>query len=563
MQLSLLLAGLLGLAPALLALATASGGEASVDRAAALLKPDALRAYVATFNSQRPDDTAVGLPADGSATVISNAQAAAWMERNVPIFECSDKSLEETYFFRWWTYRKHVVKHPEGYVVTEFLPQVSWSKKYNTINCPVGHHLYEGRWLRDGGIIDDYTQFYFGKGGDPGGRSKQYSQWITDGIYARYLVNADKSFVTGLLDQLVDNHEAWKQDGAPGDAWQKSRLLDNGLYWQIDSWEGQEVSIGGTGIRPPINSYMYGGAVALSRMAELAGRKEMAERYAKEASDLRHKIQEELWDPVAKSFQVMRHAQVPSNQYQNDAAEACDPGQRVKGREIFGLVPWYFHLPEAGRGYEEAWRQLVEPEGFLGKYGPAVAERRHPHFRINAEGCMWCGASWPFTTAQALTGLANVLNDDRDAPLGKKEYFDLLQAYTRSHHLTLEDGRVVMWIDESLNPDTGRWIMVGKYPETRGRDYNHSTFCDVVITGLVGLRPRGDDLLEVNPLVPEGALEYFCLDNVAYHGRNVAIFWDRTGARYGHGAGLHVWADGREIAHGEKLARLTAALPPE
>ena len=28
-----------------------------------------------------------------------------------------------------------------------------------------------------------------------------YSNWLTDGIYARYLVNADKSFITGLLDE--------------------------------------------------------------------------------------------------------------------------------------------------------------------------------------------------------------------------------------------------------------------------------------------------------------------------------------------------------------------------
>ena len=56
----------------------------------AIPKPDALRRYVATFNSQRPDDTAADLPSDGSITAISNDHAAAWMERNVPLFECSD-----------------------------------------------------------------------------------------------------------------------------------------------------------------------------------------------------------------------------------------------------------------------------------------------------------------------------------------------------------------------------------------------------------------------------------------------------------------------------------------
>jgi hypothetical protein len=251
----------------------------------------------------------------------------------------------------------------------------------------------------------------------------------------------------------------------------------------------------------------------------------------------------------------------PMNQYDNSVAEVCEPGKLVKVREIFGFVPWYFNMPEAGRGYEEAWRQLTDPQGFSGAYGPTVAERRDPKFFINAAGCMWCGASWPFSTSQTLTALANVLNNYNQDVIGKKEYFDLLKAYTRSHRLTLDDGKVVSWLDESLNPDTGRWMKVGPFPKTRGRDYNHSSYCDLVISGLVGLRPRADDLVEVNPLVPEGALDYFCLDNVSYHGHNLTILWDKMGQRYGRRKGLCVLADGKEIAYSEKLTKITGGLP--
>ena len=103
--------------------------------------------------------------------------------------------------------------------------------------------------------------------------------------------------------------------------------------------------------------------------------------------------------------------------------------------------------------------------------------------------------------------------------------------------------------------------MVGAFPKTRGRDYNHSTYCDLVITGLVGLRPRADDRVEVNPLVPEGTLDYFCLENLSYHGRTLTILWDRTGGRYHKGPGLRVFADGKEVAHSETLKRLTGKLP--
>jgi hypothetical protein len=65
----------------------------------------------------------------------------------------------------------------------------------------------------------------------------------------------------------------------------------------------------------------------------------------------------------------------------------------------------------------------------------------------------------------------------------------------------------------------------------------------------------------VNPLVP-AAWDFFCLDNIAYHGRTLTICWDRTGQRYGKGKGLHVFANGNEIAASKKLARVTGSLPP-
>ena len=87
---------------------------------AAILKQDLLRRYVATFN--RNDHTHFG-------QAISNEAAADWMAANVPLFECPDKDIEEIYHFRWWTFRKHIKETPDGFVITEFLPKVTWSGK--------------------------------------------------------------------------------------------------------------------------------------------------------------------------------------------------------------------------------------------------------------------------------------------------------------------------------------------------------------------------------------------------------------------------------------------------
>jgi hypothetical protein len=81
------------------------------------------------------------------------------------------------------------------------------------------------------------------------------------------------------------------------------------------------------------------------------------------------------------------------------------------------------------------------------------------------------------------------------------------------------------------------------------------------ISGLVGLRPQADDTIEVNPLVPEGTWDYFCLDQVRYHGRSITILYDKTGHRYGQGKGLQVLADGRCVAGSQSLQRVTGRLP--
>jgi hypothetical protein len=84
----------------------------------------------------------------------------------------------------------------------------------------------------------------------------------------------------------------------------------------------------------------------------------------------------------------------------------------------------------------------------------------------------------------------------------------------------------------------------------------------LVINGLVGLRPQADDTVLVNPLIPEGKWDYFCLENVPYHGRLLTILWDKTGKRYNKGRGLCVFADNKELVRSETLQQLTGKLEP-
>ena len=92
----------------------------------------------------------------------------------------------------------------------------------------------------------------------------------------------------------------------------------------------------------------------------------------------------------------------------------------------------------------------------------------------------------------------------------------------------------------------------------RGKDYNHATFCDVVVSALVGVRPQWGDTFSLAPLADNYTISYFALDNVLLHGRNVSVTYDPSGARAGYRGckGLCVYLDGRMVAQSPVLARL-------
>lgn len=494
-----------------------------------VLKGAAFQHYAADFN--RDDEELY-------RQHIPNAGAWDWMQQNVPLFECPDQEIEQTYFFRWWTYRKHLRQTPDGFVVTEFLPNVPWAGKYNTISCPAGHHFYEGRWIADPQYLEDYATFWFRKGGTP----RRYSFWAADALFANHLVHPNATLLTNLLPDLVANFEGWN----------KTRRDPNGLFWQIDDRDGMEVSIGGSGYRATINSYLFGDATAITRIAALAGEKELSARFQGEAARIKKLVEEKLWDEPAQFFKVL-----PRGTNTHLAAV----------REQHGLTPWYFNLPDAR--FAVAWKQLMDPQGFFAPFGPTTTEQRHPGFKVAYTGheCQWNGPSWPYSTSVTLTGLANLLNSSEQRVVSRSDYLTVLHNYALSHRRKRDDGKVVSWIDENLHPATGDWIsrtlliQRGKKIPERGKDYNHSSFCDLVISGLAGLRARSDDTVEVNPLAPE-SWDYFCLDQVRYHDRWLTILWDKTGTRYGRGRGLHVFADGKQIASAASLQQVTATLPP-
>lgn len=113
------------------------------------------------------------------------------------------------------------------------------------------------------------------------------------------------------------------------------------------------------------------------------------------------------------------------------------------------------------------------------------------------------------------------------------------------------------YIGEYLDETTGYWL---KGDQVRSKYYNHSTFNDLIITGICGLQPQEGNTVVVSPVIPEGTWDYFCLDNISYHGHNLTILYDRDGTRYHHGKGLSIFVDGVKKASSAALSKLSCEL---
>jgi hypothetical protein len=506
---------------------------------------------------------------------------APWFEKNIPFFECSDPDTTRIYYYRWQLYKSHLKDlGTRGYIVTEFLDDVGWAfNPYQSLDDATGFHIHEGRWLKSNRYLDDYITFMYS-----GANDRHFSDAIAAAVYARYLANGDRAFATMNLEGMKRLYESWADHYDPARGlYYIEPLVDATEYSiaSIDASGGRDGFRGGDAFRPTINSFMYGNAMAISRLAGLAGDPNTERLYAAKAAALRDRVQKDLWNDDLRHF---------SDRYKvsNEFVHNWD---FIRGRELAGYVPWYYGLPDDAPKYNAAWGRLLSPDGFAGAYGLRTVEPGYEYYmkqyRYAVEDgrrlpeCQWNGPSWPFDTTLVLGAMANLLNDYTQDVVKADDYVRLLKQYARQHYL---DGQPDL--QEDYDPDRGK-VIVGL---ARSHHYNHSAFNDLVITGLVGLRPRADNVLEINPLVVGGIAEkggqtpgkqlangsqhsqekgsdpvfqvdYFCLENVPYHGQLVTIVYDRDGRRYRKGAGLSVYVNGRMVLPPSPLGRQTIPIP--
>ncbi|KAF1348870.1 glycogen debranching enzyme [Delphinella strobiligena] len=473
---------------------------------------------------------------------------STWYESRIPFFDSSDTQINEVYYYRWQVYRAHQRDLGElGFISTEFLDDVSWQLyPYASLNDATGFHLGEGRWNRDRRYKDDYLNYMYASGGN----DRHFTDYMANAAWHCYLVDGDKERGTRYVEEMKVIYDEWADhlDTAKGLYWVEP-LLDATEYTisSIDASRGLDGFTGGEAFRTSINSYQYANARAIAQMAELSGQNQsIVDNYTARADALKILVQTDLWNITLQHF-------IDRYEITNDYVTYWDP---IRGRELVGLLPWMFDLVDDSQDFAAAWSHIINSDHLGGPEGLRTVEPSYEYYMVQyryagtQRECQWNGPTWPFQTTQVLIGMANLLDHYNQTVVTRSDYMRLLHQYTQLHY----QGDVLN-IEEDYDSATGE-VIVGL---ARSPHYFHSGYIDLIITGVVGIRPRTDDYIEINPLLPASddgeAIAWFRAEEIPYHGANVAVQWDADGSHFGE-AGLRVERDGVVIGTSSTLKRL-------
>ncbi|KAG8625146.1 hypothetical protein KVT40_006897 [Elsinoe batatas] len=290
---------------------------------------------------------------------------APWFQARIPFFEISDKQIQDVYHHRWGLYRAHQRDLGQGgYISTEFLDDVGWQlEPWASLNDATGFHLGEGRWLKDRRYAQDYINNMY-----TGLNDRHFTDYLADSTYSQYLVDGDQAALTSNLNAMINLFNQWNDHLDTGKGLYYIEPLPDATEYTISSIDasgGQDGFTGGDAFRPTINSYMWANAIAVAKIADLAGR--------------------------------------------------SDP---IRGRELAGYVPWMFGMPDNSDKFNAAWKQLTNTNEFRGSSGLRTVGPTYQYYmrqyRYDAPTglceCQWNGPVWPYQVTQVLLGLANVLN---------------------------------------------------------------------------------------------------------------------------------------------------------
>ncbi len=485
-----------------------------------------------------------------------------WFAENVPYFDCSDPAFKKMWYYRWWIVRFHMVDLRDG-ATPDLQDYAFYEGKLgfdNPIVFAIPAQIKELTYLRDpkyaisqlrnsyrnrhdnGATIDPPGSPYWGE---------TYSHWTVQAAAELHRVHPiPPEALAELLPLMAGDIRAWMSAyDADGDSLPERALprvtgydLDILSWWY---WSGTKLD---QRVRPPamervdFAAFVYGNAIGLVELATAAGDTELATEFRDRANKIRTAAIEQLWDDETGFFYPQR---------------AVD-GDRAPIRELHGLFPFTTLLAPNESRFTRALEYMVDPEEFWSRYPPVITSQAHYRdWTWEMDGLTRNIAPHPISMG-GRTLIQAIRNYDQDTVRGA-HVMHLLRRYNDLVFPGVHPN------DPTWRPNAheyySQWEPYAREPRPKASDISHdfhSMWLSLVIEGPLGLVPRADDILEIDPMAK--AWTYFLVDRLRYRGHDLTIAWDQPGDGAPHyegfPEGLSVRVDGQQVAHSDSLSRL-------
>ena len=283
---------------------------------------------------------------------------------------------------------------------------------------------------------------------------------------------------------------------------------------------------------------MYGDAVTLSKIFKSVKNQEKANYYLQKAQKIKELVDKKLWDG---DFYKAIHAEDV-----NADISYKDIRPEMNVRELIGYNPWVYAMPDADKA--DMFKYLKDENCFKAKTGFSTADKSHERYLYDMpHECLWNGYVWPFATSQVINSVISLMNNYEQSVITNDDLYDFIRTYAEMHYTVDEKGRH-SFIDEVMHPDRHVWSSrealkalgwkTEKGGYERGKDYNHSTFIDLVLRGLIGIDVTAPTLT-VQPRI-NGIWKWFKVENLNFKNATYNIYYDEDGTKYGKGVGLTI-----------------------
>ncbi|NUM55025.1 MAG: hypothetical protein HUU46_15365 [Candidatus Hydrogenedentes bacterium] len=477
----------------------------------------------------------------------------AWNLANVPAFSSPDEALSKQYWHRATSIlRKNLFKVGEGRLADWGVAEGRWTASWysNIISYGAGHQIRETRWLRDpqyvNGIISTWCANAKENGVFPNYirpneiGDGQYTDWITSTVWDAYCVHPDAKRLKLWADALKKNVDGWlatydtDNDGlltVDSHWWTGMEWQPSFFYFKDFDKDKQDQHLE----RVDLTAYVHGNARNLARILDAVGDKEGAKKYEDIAAKIRGAVERVMWDGASSFFYSVEPV----------------TGEKAMVKEVIGVYPFYFSMfdADAGKPYLAAWNSILDPEEFWTAWPVASATKKCRAYSQDVNfngkrvgGCMWNGPTWPHANSIVLSAMAAALREFPESPLSADRMYELFKSFTMAQFKDKDTN--YPWTGEYYNGNTAEW-------RTDQRDYNHSTYIDILIADIAGLRPRNDDVLEVHPLI-SAQMPPFVIDGIRYRDHDISMLWlpNESGETQPDNLkGFRIYVDGKLVHH--------------